>query len=124
MRRYPARRRDIIAVSKEAREAAGLSQRALSKALAGAATYVPEIEAGQHAAPCWWSQSTRRSRTGAAPTSEVLGRKLRLTFIRPRAPAASRSSVQDSIVRTNALIPAAVSKKRGPLPVSPTLRAA
>jgi transcriptional regulator with XRE-family HTH domain len=48
MRKHPARRRAIIAVLREAREEAKLSQRALSDALDEAATYVHEIEAGQH----------------------------------------------------------------------------
>ena len=48
MRKHPARRRAIIEVLREAREAADVSQRALSEALGEAATYVHEIEAGQH----------------------------------------------------------------------------
>jgi len=48
MRKHAARRRAIVYVLREARIAAGLSQRALSKKLGEAATYIHEIETGQH----------------------------------------------------------------------------
>jgi ribosome-binding protein aMBF1 (putative translation factor) len=48
MRKYPGRRRAVINALQEARETAGLSQRALSAKLKEAPTYVHEIEAGQH----------------------------------------------------------------------------
>ena len=48
MRKYSARRRAIVAVLVEAREAAGISQRALSEKLGEAVTYMHEVESGQH----------------------------------------------------------------------------
>ena len=48
MRKHPARRRAIIEVLRDAREASGMSQRALSEELGEAVPYVHEIEAGQH----------------------------------------------------------------------------
>ena len=48
MRKYAARRRVIVSVLREAREQAGLSQRALSEKLGEAVTYIHEVETGQH----------------------------------------------------------------------------
>lgn len=48
MRKYPARRRAVVEVLREARLKAKLSQRALSEMLGEAATYIHEIEHGQH----------------------------------------------------------------------------
>lgn len=48
MRKYAARRRAIVSVLTEAREQAGVSQRALSDKLGEAATYIHEVESGQH----------------------------------------------------------------------------
>jgi transcriptional regulator with XRE-family HTH domain len=48
MRKYAAHRRAIVAVLREAREKAGLSQRALSEKLGEHVTYVHEIETDQH----------------------------------------------------------------------------
>jgi transcriptional regulator with XRE-family HTH domain len=48
VRKYAARRRAIVAVLVEAREQAGISQRALSEKLGEAVTYMHEVESGQH----------------------------------------------------------------------------
>lgn len=48
MRKYPARRRAIVEVLREARLKAKMSQRALSEKLGEATTYIHEIETGQH----------------------------------------------------------------------------
>jgi len=48
MRKYPARRRAVVEVLREARLKAKLSQRALSERLGEATTYIHEVETGQH----------------------------------------------------------------------------
>ncbi len=49
MRKHPALRRAVINAIRSKRSERGLSQRALSEKLREHATYIYEIEAGQHA---------------------------------------------------------------------------